>query len=139
MLPEPILKRLERLDTTLERLEEIKKSPVEEFLNNWRLQDITSRNLQVAVECCLDIGTYLLSQLKLKIPDTYIGIIEGLKGANIINDDIMLNLKELIKVRNIIVHEYLSLDYKRVYIHLQKTDVFKKYAKAILLFSEKSK
>jgi len=60
MLPEPIRKRLEKLDEILRRLEEIKSFSLEEFLKDWKLQDIAVRNLQVAVECCLDIGTYLL-------------------------------------------------------------------------------
>jgi len=139
MLPEPIRKRLERLDEILERLEEIKSFSLEEFLKDWKLQDIALRNLQVAVECCLDIGTYLLSQNKKEIPDTYVGIIEKLEETSVIDKDISLPLKELVKLRNIIVHEYLSINYQKVYEHLQNTTIFKKYAQAILHFLEKSK
>lgn len=138
MLPEPIKKRLERLDNVLQRLEEIKKSSQEEFLNDWRLQDISLRNLQVAVECCLDIGTYLLSHINKELPDTYIGVVDKLGATLIIDKETVSLLKEFVKLRNIIVHEYLAIDYPRVYTYLQRTNVFKNYAKFVIQFLEKN-
>ena len=45
-LPLPIKKRLERIEISLSRLEEIRKAPLKDFINDWKSQDISLRNFQ---------------------------------------------------------------------------------------------
>ena len=40
MLPEPIKKRLEKLDVAIKKLEEIGACSLDDFLVDWKLQDI---------------------------------------------------------------------------------------------------
>jgi len=137
MLPEPIKKRLEKLDVAIKKLEEIGSCSLDDFLVDWKLQDIALRNIQVSVECCLDIGTYILSKLGKEIPDTYVGIIEKLSDYSIIDKELSSFLKDYVKLRNIIVHEYLSIDFQKIYNFLKNLHIFKKYSQSILSYFSK--
>ena len=127
-LPIPIKNRLEKLEIALNKLDDLSRVSLSEFLNDWKYQDSAYRNFQVAVEICLDIGTFLLSEKKLPIPDTYSLIVKELRENGIIDKELEENMKKLIKFRNIIVHEYLYIDLEKVYKNFSYLDTFRKFA-----------
>lgn len=73
---EVILKRLERIEESLRRLESMRKHTLEEFVNNWQIPDAVIRNLQVAIEGCADIGNHLIAIKNWETPEDYVSIIE---------------------------------------------------------------
>ncbi len=127
VLPVPVKSRLERLEKTLGKLEEIAKIPETVFLEDWKSQDVALRNFQVAVEICGDIGAFILAFKNIPVPETYVGVVETLRKNGVFTTELEENLKQLVKFRNIIVHEYLDLDFRKVYRNLQNLGPFKKF------------
>ncbi len=63
-----IMSCLKRLESSLAKLKKIaQNNRKKEFVKNDDLQDITERNLQVAAQCCIDIGNHVISKQKLLI------------------------------------------------------------------------
>lgn len=133
---EVISKRLERLHIYLSRLEEISKLPEAEFTKDWRSQDIALRNLQVSIEACLDIGGHIISILGGEVPDTYAEIAEALAKKGVLPADFAAKFEDIVKFRNIIVHDYLYLDLRKVYTNLQKFNLIRQFAEHTVNFLE---
>ncbi|OQX87292.1 MAG: hypothetical protein B6D55_03815 [Candidatus Omnitrophica bacterium 4484_70.2] len=60
--------------------------------------------------------------------------IKGLGKSSFIDRKISSSLKEFIKLRNIILHEYLSINYQKVYQRLQNINIFKNILRLLLVF-----
>lgn len=136
---ESVRKRLERLEIYLTHLDELKKISERDFLIDWKSQDVVLRNFQVAIETCIDIGANIISQEGLGIPETYVQIFETLANRGILPKKFSERFKDLAKFRNIIVHEYLYVDYKKVYKNLQRIDDLREYIRCIVEYLSKRK
>lgn len=55
-----IERRLDELYERLRRLEPLKGKSLPEFYQGAYLRDIVERNLEIAAQCCLDIGNRLI-------------------------------------------------------------------------------
>lgn len=140
MVSEDIIRRrLSKLEESLRRLESKKKVARKEFLNNWEIQDIVLREFEVAIESCVDIGTHIISEKGWKSPEKYSDVPDILAENGVIPKNFKENLRNIIAFRNIIVHEYLYIDYDKVYNNLRKLDDFRKFAEYIEDFLKKEK
>jgi len=128
-LNESIIKRIERIEEALRHLEEIKRYSISEFTKDWKLHDSALHNFQIAIEGCLDIGNYIISSIGKYSPTTYIEIVEILVKENILPLDFSDIAKNMVKFRNLIVHEYLYINLERVYSFLEKINDVKKFLK----------
>jgi len=127
-----IMSRLNRLESTLAKLKRIVQgNSKHEFLKNDDLQDIVERNLQVAAQCCIDIGNHIISKMKLSFPESYGDIFIKLGEAGIIDEKTSLTMSKIAGFRNILVHDYLKVNYEIVYDNLQNLDAFINFAKQI--------
>jgi uncharacterized protein YutE (UPF0331/DUF86 family) len=134
VLPIVIDKRIRKIEEHLRRLDEMSKTPKEEFLRDWKIQDVVLRNFQVVMDACCDIGAHLISKEGKDVPDTYAGVIERLQELKILPEDLADKIVDLVKFRNIIVHEYLYLDMEKVYEKLQELDYIREFVKCIVNF-----
>ena len=137
VIPLPIKNRLEKLEIAIKKLNELKNLSIDNFLNDWKAQDSACRNFQIAVEICIDISSFILSERNLQVPDIYSKVIEEIKKIGIINENIEVLLKKLIKFRNIIVHEYLYIDLEKIYKNFSLIYVFEEFAKSIVDYYSK--
>jgi len=104
---------------------------------NYTLRGAIERYLQVAIECCLDIGEMIISFERLKKPETYREIIEILGKASILPEEFARKFIEAVKFRNILVHMYADVDVKIIHEILQeKLDDFNEFAKYIAKYLE---
>jgi len=132
-----ILDKLERLQKYVEILKSYKNYSLEEIEKDYTLRGAIERYLQVAIECCLDIGEMIISFERLKKPETYREIIEILGKANILPEDFARKFIEAVKFRNILVHMYADIDVKIIHEILQeKLDDFNEFAKYIARYLE---
>ncbi len=69
-------KRLERFNTGIEILNELKQHRKEDFCNDIKVLSIAERNLQVCTDFLIDLSTHILSKLDAEIPETYKEIVE---------------------------------------------------------------
>ncbi|MBW1669757.1 MAG: DUF86 domain-containing protein [Deltaproteobacteria bacterium] len=88
-----IERRLQRLRECLLKLEPLKEKEKSEFVRDPYLRDIVERNLEVAAQACIDIANRIISIEHLEKPR------DGF--------------------RNVLIHEYLEIDWEEVYQNLQ--------------------
>jgi uncharacterized protein YutE (UPF0331/DUF86 family) len=122
-----IEKRLERLKKCLIKLEPFKEKTREKFYQDEYLQDIVERNLEVAIQSCIDIANRIISLDELEKPKDYYGSIIKLGEENILPYNFAQKFASVAGFRNILIHEYLDIDWDEVYKNLQKMDQFYKF------------
>lgn len=125
-MPSPGVKaRVDRFRRAVKRLEYFKSYSRDEFTLNEDLVDSCERNLQVAIEALIDVGEALIANLSWRSPKSYreVGVI--LKEKGVLTDDDFKQFVELVKVRNILVHNYVYISPERVY------DIVREYTTVI--------
>jgi len=119
----------------LAELKEIRSRGSEAYYDDSILQLAAERALQIALQCILDIGNHIIVELGLQLPKRNDEILETLGKANLISRDLVGRLKGLGGLRNILVHDYLSLDQGMLYEeHLQQLDDLRDFVKAITAY-----
>ncbi len=109
------------------KLEPFKEKSKEEFYQDEYLQDIVERNLEVAIQSCIDIANRIISLDELEKPKDYYGSIIKLGEENILTYNFAQKFAPIAGFRNILIHEYLDIDWDEVYKNLQKMDQFYKF------------
>lgn len=132
-----IERRLDELNERLQRLEPLKEKPRGAFREDPYLRDIVERNLEIAVQCCIDIGHRIISLEKALKPQDYYESILRLGELNVLPGDFAERLAPLAGFRNILVHEYLVVDWDEVYKHLQHLNDLYEFAEYIRRWLQK--
>jgi uncharacterized protein YutE (UPF0331/DUF86 family) len=88
------LKRMERFNKGLEILEELRNYEIDKFLTDLKLLSIAERNIQVCTEFIVDFSSYILSKLKVEVPDTYGEIIRKVREEGIIDENLEKSCRE---------------------------------------------
>ncbi len=111
--------KLEKLQEYLAYLRNYQKHKIEELKKDHTLQGAVLHYLQLTIECVIDIGELLISELKLRKPEEAREVIKILAENKIIPDDFAERFASVAGLRNILVHEYADVDLNKVYDHLQ--------------------
>lgn len=114
-----ILSKLDRLRQYLKYLKELQKSSLEDFIKDFKLSGATERYLQLAIENVIDIGNEIISSLQLRRPERYRDIPYILSESNIISKTFAETIASMIGFRNLLVHDYASINLNLVYEFLQ--------------------
>ena len=124
IMDEKILECLKLLNRYVHYLQEISKTEKDRFIDDYLLRGSAERYLQLAIECCINIGNRLLSILQMKTPvktpETYGDIFREMAHLNIIPMDFLDIIINMVKFRNRIVHMYWDLDPAQLYDILQE-------------------
>jgi len=88
------------------------------------LQDIVERNLEVAIQSCIDIANRIISLNGLEKPKDYYGTIIILGKKNILPFDFAQKFAPITGFRNILIHEYLDIEWDEVYNNLKNIEHF---------------
>ena len=121
-----IERRLQRLKGCLRKLEPLKTKQKTEFETDIYLKDIVERNLEVAAQACIDIANRIIAVEGLEKPSDAYGAIEMLGGAKVLPPDLAHRLAPIAGFRNILVHEYLEIDWDQVLDNLRRlADLYK--------------
>jgi uncharacterized protein YutE (UPF0331/DUF86 family) len=135
-----ITAKLSKLNQYLKFLRELQKSTMEEFSGDFKISGAAERYLQVAIECIIDIGNEIISSLQLKRPERYRDIPYILSEAKIIPKTFAETVASMIGFRNLLVHDYASINLNLVYEFLQtKLPDFESFIKNIAKWLEKIK
>lgn len=130
--------RLRRLEKALQVLQQSSKLTYEELISNDVLLSAIERNLQVAIECVLDIGNHIIAEKGFESPDDNEDIIRILGNEGIVPSDFAESIKGIAGFRNILVHEYTGIDYGLLYNYLvNRLDDFRGFARYISAYLEK--
>ncbi|MFL0197113.1 type VII toxin-antitoxin system HepT family RNase toxin [Clostridium sp. WILCCON 0269] len=69
----------------------------------------------MSIECILDIGNHVISDMGYRKPENNKDIFLVLYENNILDEKIKINLCNMAGFRNILVHDYMKLDRGLVY------------------------
>ena len=130
---ESTIRRIERFDEGLNRLKNFSHLSLDEIRPE--IRDSIERNLQVCTEALIDIGRRIISEMNWRLPKDYKDTIQILWENRVIDDDLNINLKEIVGLRNLLVHLYASIDFSEIYGNLNKYIIFlEKGMKTLLKF-----
>ena len=119
------VKRLGQLSGTLSSFDKYQASP--------DVKDIAERNIQVAIEGCLDIAKIVISSKELPEPKDNKGVFTVLAEAGILSDASLKFLVPMAGTRNVLVHGYDKVEDSVIYgvlkLHLDDFAVFLKEIK----------
>lgn len=124
--------RLERLEGYLKLLKEYKGISKDELINDAKKRGAAERYLQLAAEVCIDIAEILISANGLRTPEDARDAIDILGQEGIIDDEFAFGFDKIAGFRNILVHDYLKIDYEIVADKINnRLDDFETFAKQI--------
>ncbi|MGQ9557657.1 MAG: type VII toxin-antitoxin system HepT family RNase toxin [Desulfurispora sp.] len=87
----------------------------EEFNGNKMLRRYVERTLHLAIECCLDIGSHIISSDKLREPEDNKDIFVVLVENKYLPAGDLDTWKKMARFRNLIVHSYARIDPEILY------------------------
>jgi len=115
----------------LQKLEPFRSKKKEEILQDPYLQDIIERNLEVSAQAVIDIANRIISIEDLEKPQDYYDAILRLGEAGIIPLKFAQKLAPIAGFRNILVHDYLDIDWDEVYNNLHQLNDISKFMEQI--------
>jgi uncharacterized protein YutE (UPF0331/DUF86 family) len=113
----------QKISTLLEKIERLKKFreiSFNEFSENLDIKDIVERNLQIAIEACIDIGKVIISDMNLREPTDNKGVFKVLAENGIIIQESLDFLMPMAGTRNVLVHGYDKIDETVIFGILKK-------------------
>lgn len=123
------INKIENMDITLERI-----------LDDEDVQDMLDRRMERAIESCIDVSTHLAAGLELPRQEYAADIFLILGKKKIISPEVAEKFTSVVGFRNILVHEYVDIDYKLAYSSLaDKLKDLKQFAREVLEFLERKK
>ncbi|MEK7550523.1 MAG: DUF86 domain-containing protein [Patescibacteria group bacterium] len=129
------LKKLLEYNSVLERFSDI---TIEELKNDDK-RSIIERNLHLACEVVIDVANLLNSEFRLPPEESSKGSIISLGKAKVLDPEFANKLSDLAPFRNVLVHDYLEIDYNIVVdVMNNKLNDFRLFAKKIAEFLQTS-
>jgi len=133
-----LLRKLAQLEEYVSQIEEYRSLSVEQYKDDWKLQRIIERTLQMMIETCVDIAGHIISDSKFRIPDSYADSFRVLSENKIIATDLCKTMEQIVKFRNVVVHQYDRVDAEIVVGILRKRiNDFNSFKDAIINFLKK--
>ncbi len=108
-------RRLAIILKELEFLKTIKAQNYDEFLNDGKSLRATARAIETIAQSIIDVSSHIAAQKHYGISDTYKGTIELLAKNQIVSSSFASNLQKVIAMRNVLVHQYVEIDFRIVW------------------------
>jgi uncharacterized protein YutE (UPF0331/DUF86 family) len=126
-----IERRLDELSERLARLQPLREKTRSDFDADPYLRDIVERNLEVAAQSCIDICHRIISLEGARKPVDYYDAILRMGELDVLPADFARHLAPLAGFRNVLVHEYLTVDWDEVYGALHRLEDLERFAEYI--------
>jgi uncharacterized protein YutE (UPF0331/DUF86 family) len=123
-----IERRLDELSERLARLQPLSDRDRIEFDQDPYLRDIVERNLEIAAQCCIDISHRIISLEGARKPVDYYDAILSMGELGVLPAEFARHLPPLAGFRNILVHEYVRLDWDQVVRALHRLEDLERFA-----------
>jgi uncharacterized protein YutE (UPF0331/DUF86 family) len=133
--PERVARMISSITVAVRHLSGLGQLDESEFLNDIHKIASAKYNLIVAIEAAIDLANHIISQNGFRAPDDYSDTFNVLLENGIIDEDFIMQLKNMAKFRNRLVHIYWEVDDKQVFEIVQsELDDFVKFIRSISLF-----
>lgn len=126
--------RLQEIDKNLGILVKLKKINREKFITDPEIFKLAERCLEVNIQAILDICHHIIADNNLTRPRDNKHTLEIIAAQKIIPRNFAKRILPMVGLRNILVHEYIEIDPKQIYQHLQNLDDFRTFQKHIIKF-----
>lgn len=103
-------RKLAQIDTYLKQIREYSKISLVQYKKEWKLQRVVERTLQILIEVCLDIANHIISDKGMRLPTGYADTFKVLAENKVINKNLFKTLEMMAKFRNVVVHQYETID-----------------------------
>jgi uncharacterized protein YutE (UPF0331/DUF86 family) len=129
------LRKLSELDEYYRQIKEYDNITVAQYSDDWKIQRIIERTLQMMIETCVDIASHIISDIGCRVPKSYSDTFKVLHEEKIVGSRLFNGLEKMAKFRNIVVHHYDKVD-AEIVVGILKKDLkdFMKYKEAIISF-----
>jgi uncharacterized protein YutE (UPF0331/DUF86 family) len=89
---------------------------LEEYCENREQRAVVERELQTAIEACIDIGELLLTSTGEPVPETNAAVFHRLSDAELIDERTATEMARAAGLRNVLAHQYgTDIDDEDVY------------------------
>ena len=132
-----IERRLEKLSVCLKKLEPFKAKDKDEILQDAYFQDIVERNLEVVAQAVIDISNRIISIEGLEKPRDYYEAIMRLGESGILPLEFARKLAPIAGFRNVLVHDYLDLNWDEVHKNLHQLQDISKFMNQVKIWMRK--
>lgn len=109
--------RIEAIEECLRIIRKYLELKETHHVDQTEMQLILERCVERVIQAMLDIGAHIVSAKRLGRPERYDDIFQILTTNDILPLEFINRIKGLAGLRNIIVHEYLSIDYSLLERH----------------------
>ena len=106
----------------MRKLEPLREKKREELDQQPYLKDIVERNLEVAIQCSIDIANRIICVEDAQRPKDYYEAFLILGSIEVLPQPFAKKLAPMAGFRNVLVHTYVDLDWDLVYEHLLKLE-----------------
>lgn len=129
---ERVLSKIAELDSYADELVQVAPANFAEYRKIEKKRSC-ERLLQLCIECVIDICKLFVSGLKLGLPSEENDLFAKLERKQILSKKLTSVLKEMRGFRNILIHEYATVDDELVYEAIKtKLGDFRRFKKAVL-------
>ena len=130
-----ILRKLSELDEYFKQIKEFEEITVLQYSDDWKIQRIIERTLQMMIETCVDIASHIIADKGYRVPKSYSDAFKVLLDEKIVSSRLFDVLQKMAKFRNIVVHHYDKVD-AEIVVGILKKDLidFTSYKDAIISF-----
>jgi uncharacterized protein YutE (UPF0331/DUF86 family) len=115
-----VLTRLGFIAQNLQKLKRFKTMTLIQYLDDSDSQIISERLLEVIIQTSIDINKHLLTQGYQINSSTYKESFYQLGDYEIIPRQLAEELSNAASLRNVLAHEYLNIDYSKLFTSIQK-------------------
>ncbi len=115
---ESILARLEALDRYISELDFYTQYSADEIVNDFVKYRAVQHSLQLAAQTVVDIAAHIITADFQTRARDYREMIAALGEVGVLEPDFSQQLAPIASFRNILVHDYLTIDPKQVYRYL---------------------
>jgi uncharacterized protein YutE (UPF0331/DUF86 family) len=137
---ESIEERIKKLNKLFNFFKLYKKLTYERLVEDITVSLAVERASALSAEIIIDIFSHILASDYNIFPETYEEAIELSLSKKIISKDLYKKLKGLGGYRNILIHEYLGLDYREVHKNFKKlSDAIPRFQTEIIKYINKKK
>ncbi len=119
---------MSELSERLARLEPLRAKSRSEFDQDPYLRDIVERNLELAAQCVIDLSHRIIALTGAPKPQDYYGAILQMGELGVVPPEFARRLAPLAGLRNILIHEYLKIDWDEVYKNLKNLGEIEAFA-----------
>lgn len=115
-----ILRKLASLSDYLKQIAEFSSIKLDDYRSDWKVQRIVERTLQMMIETCADVAGHVIADNGLRTPETYADTFRVLGENGILSSEQTTVMEKMAKFRNIVVHQYETVDAEIVVLILKR-------------------